>query len=112
MMTLDTRIITASSHTEQNAPIAVPPGPAMWEALKELVVATLVHTGSSEVHVVKQIPAKPVVPWVRPAMIDPAQAWFWTPGWLEGEAAVNAELEVGESQIFINAEDFLADLDN
>lgn len=37
--------------------------------------------------------------------IDPTQAWFWTPDWLEGELEVEKEILSGTIEVFENIED-------
>jgi hypothetical protein len=42
---------------------------------------------------------------------DPEQAWFWTPGWLMGEAEANADIAAGRTTFYGSDEDFLASLE-
>ena len=44
-------------------------------------------------------------------IIDPDQAWFWTPEWLEGEREVDAEIAAGGGERFGSDEEFLAAMD-
>lgn len=37
--------------------------------------------------------------------IDPSQAWFWSPEWLNGELEVEKEIVSGKTEIFDNIED-------
>jgi bifunctional DNA-binding transcriptional regulator/antitoxin component of YhaV-PrlF toxin-antitoxin module len=41
-------------------------------------------------------------------VIDPDQAWFWTPEWLEGEREVDAEIAAGGGERFGSGEEFMA----
>lgn len=41
-------------------------------------------------------------------IIDPDQAWFWTPEWLEGEREVDAEIAAGGGERFGSDEEFMA----
>jgi hypothetical protein len=41
---------------------------------------------------------------------DLSQAWFWTPGWLAGEAEATLDIRNGRTRVFETAEDFLASL--
>jgi hypothetical protein len=47
---------------------------------------------------------------VLPVDRDPDQAWFWTPEWLAGELAAEADKAAGRRQTFGSDEDFLAAL--
>ena len=42
---------------------------------------------------------------------DPAQAWFWTPEWQEGERRAAAEITAGQSEYFDDEAAFLAALE-
>lgn len=42
--------------------------------------------------------------------IDAAQAWFWTPEWLEGEREASAEIAAGEAERHLTGEEFLLEL--
>jgi hypothetical protein len=46
-----------------------------------------------------------------PPDIQATQAWFWTPGWQEGEAEAVAEIARGDVRLFASGTDFLASLD-
>jgi AbrB family looped-hinge helix DNA binding protein len=43
-------------------------------------------------------------------LIDPSQAWFWTPEWQEGEREASKEAAAGLGRIFYSGEEFLAEL--
>ena len=45
-------------------------------------------------------------------VIDPDQAWFWTPEWQEGEREADAEIAAGNLMRFDSDEEFLAYLDS
>jgi bifunctional DNA-binding transcriptional regulator/antitoxin component of YhaV-PrlF toxin-antitoxin module len=45
-------------------------------------------------------------------VIDPDQAWYWTPEWQEGEREVDAEIAAGGLRRFESDEEFLAYLDS
>jgi hypothetical protein len=47
---------------------------------------------------------------VLPVGRDPDQAWFWTPEWLAGELAAEADKAAGRQQVFGSGDDFLAAL--
>jgi hypothetical protein len=38
------------------------------------------------------------------------QAWFWQPGWREGELEASAELAAGKGKVYLSDEAFLAAL--
>ena len=40
--------------------------------------------------------------------IDPEQAWFWTPEWLEGESEADAAMASGDLVRFDSGEDLVA----
>ncbi len=40
-------------------------------------------------------------------VIDASQAWFWTPGWQEGEREADAQLLAGEGESFASGDEFL-----
>lgn len=42
--------------------------------------------------------------------IDPAQAWFWEPAWLEGETEAAADIAAGRVDTFATDEELLAAL--
>ena len=44
-------------------------------------------------------------------LIDPADAWFWTPEWQKAEREVDADIRAGRVKTFNNVEDLIADLD-
>ena len=65
------------------------------------------HVGSaSEVEVVTVGGLVLVLPVDR----DPDQSWFWTPEWLAGELAAEADKAAGRQQVFGSDDDFLAAL--
>jgi hypothetical protein len=86
-----------------------------WKSLvvrgptSEDTISTLPVTASANVFLAEPLPFRP---WRRPQVIDPEQAWFWTPEWQSGEAQVSVELAAGLGEVFDSVEDFLADLDN
>jgi antitoxin PrlF len=45
-------------------------------------------------------------------IIDATQAWFWSPTWQAGEAEAAAEIERGESRVFVSGDEFLSSLDD
>jgi hypothetical protein len=67
------------------------------------------HVGSSPGGEVEVVTVGGMV-LVLPADRDPAQAWFWTPEWLAGELAAEADKAAGRQQVFGSGEDFLAAL--
>jgi len=65
-------------------------------------------------HCVPAVPESMVAgrgPLVRPAVIPPDQAWFWTDEWLAGEAEADADIAAGRCEFFGSDEEFLAALD-
>jgi len=42
--------------------------------------------------------------------IDSTQAWFWAPGWQQGEREASADIESGRMRAFDDAESFLRSL--
>ena len=44
--------------------------------------------------------------------IEPAQAWFWTTEWQEGEREADSELAAGKGTIYYSDEEFLQHLDS
>ena len=44
-------------------------------------------------------------------LIDPSQAWFWTPEWQEGEREASQESAAGLGEIYYSNEEFLAELE-
>jgi len=42
--------------------------------------------------------------------IDPAQAWFWTRDWLDGELEAENDILVGDYEEFSSIDDFVASL--
>lgn len=42
--------------------------------------------------------------------IDPAQAWFWKPEWLDGEIQAEQDLRSGNYEEFDNLDDFIDSL--
>ena len=44
--------------------------------------------------------------WMR--LLNPDQAWFWTPRWQAMEAEAEADIRAGRYQTFNNADDFIA----
>lgn len=47
---------------------------------------------------------------VLPVDRDPDQDWFWSPEWLAGELAAEADKAAGRHQVFGSGDDFLAAL--
>lgn len=47
---------------------------------------------------------------IKGRSIDPDQAWFWTPEWLEGEREADAQVAAGDGQVFESDEAFIAHL--
>ena len=47
---------------------------------------------------------------VLPVDRDPDQAWFWTPEWLAGELAAEADKAAGRQEAFGSDDDFLTAL--
>ena len=45
-------------------------------------------------------------------LIDPADAWFWTPEWQKAEREVDADIRAGRVKTFNSVEDLIADLDS
>lgn len=43
-------------------------------------------------------------------LIDKRDAWFWTPGWQEGEAQAQKDIDSGNVREFESVDDLLADL--
>ncbi len=50
--------------------------------------------------------------YVRPAEIDPDQAWFWTREWITGHIAGDINRAEGRSRVHLSTEDFLAALES
>ena len=48
--------------------------------------------------------------FVRPAEIDPDQAWFWTRQWIEGVIQVEIDIAKGRTTFYGSTEEFLASL--
>jgi AbrB family looped-hinge helix DNA binding protein len=44
-------------------------------------------------------------------LIDPSQAWFWSPEWQAGEREASADIAAGRTRHFATTEEFLAALD-
>ena len=49
--------------------------------------------------------------FVRPAVIDPDQAWFWTREWITGEIEVEKAIAEGRMTFHASTEEFLAALE-
>jgi AbrB family looped-hinge helix DNA binding protein len=43
-------------------------------------------------------------------VIDATQAWFWTPGWQQGEREADADLAAGRAETFTSGDEFLGAL--
>lgn len=48
--------------------------------------------------------------YVRPAEIDPDQAWFWTRDWITGEIEADWDYAEGRYTTYYSDEEFLASL--
>lgn len=49
----------------------------------------------------------------RGIVVAPAdQAWYWTPGWQDGERQADADLAAGRTRAFGSDEEFLAALED
>jgi len=49
--------------------------------------------------------------FVRPAAIDPDQAWFWTRKWITGEIEASRDIAAGRTTFYASSEEFLASLE-